>query len=77
MSGAKSSEASGKKPIEKRIKPYPAIFNKTPANITEPAVGASTWASGSQVWNGHIGILTINDAKKASHKTICSLRVKL
>ena len=49
MSGAKSSEASGKKPIEKRIKPYPAIFNKTPANITEPAVGASTWASGSQV----------------------------
>ena len=33
--------------------------------MTEPAVGASTWASGSQVCTGHIGIFTANEAKKA------------
>ncbi len=49
INGAKNSDASGKKPIENLIKPYPAIFNRTPASITDPAVGASTWASGSQV----------------------------
>ncbi len=37
-----------------------------PARITDPAVGASTWASGSQVWTGHIGIFTAKDAKNAS-----------
>ena len=42
-----------------------------PARITEPAVGASTWASGSQVWTGHIGIFTANEAKKASHSQVC------
>src|SRR6185295_17681614 len=38
-----------------------------PARITEPAVGASTCASGSQVCTGHIGTLTAKDAKKPSH----------
>ena len=40
--------------------------------MTEPAVGASTWASGSQVWNGHIGSLTANDANKASQSQVCT-----
>ena len=40
--------------------------------MTEPAVGASTWASGSQVCTGHIGTLTANEAKKASHSQVCS-----
>ena len=39
--------------------------------MTEPAVGASTWASGSQVCTGHIGIFTANEAKKASHAHFC------
>ena len=26
--------------------------------MTEPTVGASVWASGSQVWNGNIGTFT-------------------
>ena len=39
--------------------------------MTEPAVGASTWASGSQVWTGHIGIFTAKEAKKASHSQVC------
>ena len=42
-----------------------------PARITEPAVGASTCASGSQVWTGHIGIFTAKEAKKASHSQFC------
>src|SRR4029450_6848480 len=35
------------------------------ARITEPAVGASTWASGSQVWNGNIGPLMAKARKNA------------
>ena len=35
------------------------------ARTTEPAVGASTCASGSQVWNGNIGTFTANARKKA------------
>ena len=42
-----------------------------PARITEPAVGASTCASGSQVCTGHIGSLTAKEAKKASHSHHC------
>ncbi len=37
----------------------------TPARMTEPAVGASVWASGSQVWNGNIGTLMAKARKKA------------
>src|SRR6266849_8088005 len=49
--------AAGSKGSEKRMKPYVPIFKRTPARITEPAVGASVCASGSQVWNGNIGTL--------------------
>src|ERR1700733_4641813 len=70
-SGANISVAEGNMGSEKRRKPYPPIFNRMPARITEPAVGASTWASGSQVWTGHIGILTAKLAKKASHSQVC------
>ena len=38
----------------------------TPARITEPAVGASVWASGSQVCSGNAGSLTANAVKKPS-----------
>src|SRR6187402_2473254 len=66
--------ASGNIGSEKRMKPYPPILSNTPARMTEPAVGAWTCASGSQVWNGHIGILTANEAKKArnSHVWACA-----
>src|SRR5260370_21049687 len=49
---------------EKRMKPYVPIFSKTPARMTEPAVGASVCASGSQVWNGNMGTLMANAKKK-------------
>ena len=41
--------------------------------MTDPAVGASTWASGSQVCTGHIGTFTAKEAKKASHSQYCML----
>ena len=47
--GEKKEEAVGNKHSEKRIKPYPPNFNKIPAKITEPAVGASQCASGNQI----------------------------
>ena len=73
INGAKNSEASGNKGSEYLKKPYPPNFNKTPAKIIEPAVGASTCASGSHVWNGHMGILIANDAKKERNNQICSM----
>jgi hypothetical protein len=45
--------------------------------MTEPAVGASTCASGSQVWTGHMGIFTANEAKKASQSQICRFDANL
>ena len=68
--GANVRDASGNNGIENRKNPYPPIFNRTPARITEPAVGASTCASGNQVWTGHIGTLTANDAKNASQSQV-------
>src|ERR1700686_4607345 len=62
---------SGKNGNEKRIKPYVPIFSRTPARMTEPAVGASVCASGSQVWNGNIGTLMANAKKKAQNSSTC------
>ena len=44
--------------------------------MTEPAVGASTWASGSQVCTGHIGIFTAKLAKNVIHSQTCMLAGK-
>ena len=41
------------------------IFRRTPARITDPAVGACTCASGSQVWKGNMGTLIAKPRKKA------------
>src|SRR6267154_4485468 len=64
---------AGKNGSEKRTKPYVPIFNRTPARITEPAVGASVCASGSQVWNGNIGTLIANAKKNAQNRSTCVL----
>src|SRR5260370_24748873 len=56
---------SGSSGSEKRRNPYVPIFSRTLARITEPAVGASVCASGSQVWNGNMGTFTANPTKKA------------
>ena len=49
------------------------IFSRTPARITEPAVGASTWASGSHVWNGNSGTLMANASAKARNIKSCAM----
>ncbi len=64
--------ASGNIGSEKRTKPYVPIFSRTAARMTEPAVGASVCASGSQVWNGNIGTLIAKPKKKAKKSQICS-----
>jgi hypothetical protein len=43
------------------------------ASTTEPPVGASTCASGSQVCTGHIGTLTAKAAKKAKKSRVCAV----
>src|SRR5260221_1193626 len=53
-------DAFGNRPKLNLSKPYVPIFKSTPAKITEPAVGASLWASGSQEFNGHKGTLMQN-----------------
>ena len=45
------------------------------ASTTEPPVGASTCASGSQVWTGHIGTLTAKATKKAKNSSVCTCAV--
>ncbi len=70
-SGAKKIEAYGKSGIENRRKPYVPSLSKIPASITEPAVGASTCASGNQMCTGNMGTFTAKLAKKATHKINC------
>ena len=60
---------------EKRRKPYPPIFSMMAARMTEPPVGASTWASGSQVCTGHIGTLTAKASRNAKKIQRCSMSV--
>ena len=59
------SAASGKSGIAYRKNPKVPIFRRTPARITDPAVGASVCASGSQVWSGNIGTFTAKASAKA------------
>src|SRR5690242_6042807 len=66
-----SFDVSGNSGSEKRRKPYVPIFSRTLARITEPAVGASVCASGSQVWNGNIGTFTAKPTKKAQKTHHC------
>ncbi len=46
-------------------------MSRTPARITEPAVGASTWASGSQECSGHTGTLMAKAAAKPQNNSPC------
>ena len=57
--------ADGKSGTASLMKPNVPNLSMMLARTTEPAVGASTWASGNQVWNGNIGTLTANARKKA------------
>src|SRR2546428_348841 len=67
MYGREYRVANGSIGSEKRTKPDVPIFSRTPARITQPAVGASTCAAGSQGRNGHIGPLMAKPVKNAQH----------
>ncbi len=73
----RAAGSCGNSGSEKRMNPYVPIFNKTPARMTEPAVGASVCASGSQVWNGNIGTLIANAKKNAQNRSTCAAGVEL
>ena len=45
--------------------------------MTLIAVGASTWASGSQVWNGNIGILIANPTKSQTQTSFTALMPRI
>ena len=49
--------------------PVAAHLEENPARITLPAVGASVWASGSQVCTGNIGTLTAKPAETRRRAT--------
>src|SRR5258708_31516759 len=70
-------EVLGSSGSEKRRNPYVPIFSSTLARITDPAVGASTCASGSQVWKGHIGTFTAKPRKKAQKTHHCTFHGRL
>ncbi len=72
IQGTNSRVASGNSGIAKRRIPKEPIFSRIAARNTDPAVGASVWASGSQVWTGNSGTFTANAAKKArnSHRWV-------
>lgn len=47
-----------------KIKAKPPIFNSSAAKITDPPVGASTWALGNHIWKGKRGNFTKKGAKR-------------
>ncbi len=51
-----------------RIMPYPPSFSRIAARTIEPAIGASTWALGSQRWSPYNGIFTMKAIMHANHK---------
>src|SRR5262249_20146885 len=70
--GANVWAASGNSGIVNRNNPYAPVFNKSPARMTLPPVGASVWASGSHVWSGTTGSFTAKPTKNAniSHQAV-------
>jgi formaldehyde-activating enzyme involved in methanogenesis len=56
------------KGIKNLTKPYAPNFNNKPAKIIEPAVGASTCASGNQKCKGTTGIFIAKAIKKKINK---------
>ncbi len=68
--------ASGNMGSRNRRKPYAPIFSSTAARMTEPGVGASTWASGNHVWNGTMGTLMANARANAVNSRSCWCTVR-
>lgn len=70
MKGYAMYLVTGSSIVEIRIIPYPPSFSRIAARIMDPAMGASTWALGSQRWTPYSGILTIKAMIQANHKML-------
>lgn len=70
--GAKVRIPSGAIGRTIRTNPYVPILSRTPARSTDPTVGAAVWASGSQLWKGHIGVLTARPIPIARTAVTCT-----
>ena len=62
--GAKYAVPCGKRTTANRTSPYVPSLSLRTASRTDPTVGASTWASGSQICSGNSGILAAQAIKK-------------
>src|SRR5438445_13590996 len=67
----KCATGSGNSVSPKRMKPYAPSLLTMPAKNTSTAGGHDSYRSGSQVWNGTMGILMANAAAK-QRNTSCS-----
>src|SRR5262245_55514719 len=63
--------ANGVSGSANRRNPYEPSFSSTPASSTEPAVGSTASAKGTQVWNGNNGTLIANPANSARNTPTC------
>ena len=70
MNGYASSLVRGSSIIIIRIMPYPPSLRRTAAKTIEPAIGASTWALGSQRWTPYRGIFTRKARRQAAHHSL-------
>lgn len=67
MKGYAMNSVSGFRNIVTRSIPYPPSFSRIAARTMDPAMGASTWAFGSQRWRPYSGIFTIKAIIHANH----------
>src|SRR6218665_2377599 len=73
IQGMHSTVPCGSQGKLKRTNPYVPIFNRMPAKITEPAVGACTCASGNQVCSGNNGTLIAKPANNPQKIQNCAV----
>jgi len=66
--GEKYDVPSGKSGSENRTRPYVPSLSIRTASRTDPIVGASTCASGSQICRGNSGIFAAKAMKKVIHR---------
>lgn len=53
-----------------RMIPYPPSFRSRAARSMDPAIGASTWALGSQRWRPYRGAFTMKARSRAMLKSM-------
>lgn len=70
INGYAISFVRGVRIVITRIIPYPPSFKRIPARTMEPAMGASTWAFGSQRWTPYSGIFTKNAIRHPIHQIL-------